>query len=302
MPILTPRWPAKLSGLDSAAIADGRGPSAHVLRTLEGNANRLQGKLDLAARLSFSSAGTFGETLPSSLDAFFGWGVADQWVPISPWIEIKRKPWHNRYRLLSSLKVTANSIHLIQVESTLHPFDPSAGTGRPFVLTIEGGGSDGQVDDDLTFAAPGATEDRLKLWLKSMPLDDLMSEGTYGANNEGTISDVTQYGPGGSGAWILEDDTSTWNTGSGSSTPSHGGHAIAIHEANGTVIMPPARIISNSATTITFSPASWRGLPISSMEIAVLAAESMIGQEYSIYKLPEYQVLDLAIYSEERQP
>lgn len=296
MSILVPERASVLSGLDSAAIADGRAPSAHLLRELARNGNRVVSRSELAARLSFDTGGIAGESMGS--DDLHGWGTVDRWVPLTTRIPIDRNPFLRSYRAILNSYLEEDAKLYLQIETADWPYDPAASPAAPNVLTLDGdSGSDTWVKDALSLAVTGRASDYVRLWLRSDVLGTL-DTGTYGSPASGTFTGITDW-TAGPGRWTLEDSGATWN--SGGSTPANGGHLVRIFDAFGNVVVPYTRILVNTGTTLTVRLDSYAGIPFGDGRGSEwLAYSNLGGCDYEIVETPTWRIGDFALYAEAR--
>jgi len=295
MGILTPERSTTLGGIDSAAIADGLAPSAHLLRELARNANRLISRSELVARFSFDSGGIAGESMGA--DDLHGWGRIDRWQPITPLVPIERMPWLVQYRALVETYLEADATIYLQVETMDHAFDPAAGPSSPNVITVAAGVSDDWVADVLTLAVSQRRSDHVRLWARSEDLG-AMDTGTYGSPASGTLDGLTSF-TAGPGLWTVQDSTATWN--SGGSTPTNGGHLVRLIDAFGNIVVPYTQIRANTGTTLQIYLDAWAGIPFGN-GIEWIAAQAAGYCDYEIVKTPTWRLGDFALYGLARTP
>jgi hypothetical protein len=297
MSILVPERASVLSGLDSAAIADGRAPSAHLLRELARNANRMISRGELVARLSFDAGGTAGESMGA--DDMHGWGTVDRWVPITHAVPIERNPWLVSYRALVTSYLEEDSKLYLEVETSDHPHDPAAGPSAANVITLDGdAGSDTWVSDAKSIAVAGRRSDFVRLWLRSEILG-AMDTVEYGSPASGTLTGLSSWTSAPGGLWTLEDSGATWDT--SGSTPTTGGHLVRLLDVFGNVVVPWTRILVNTGTTFSIKMDQWAGIPFGN-GIEWVAAQQISGCDYEIVKTPVWRLGDFALYAEARTP
>lgn len=298
MSILVPDLATLLSGIDSAAIADGRAPSAHLLRELARNANRMQSRSELVARLSFDAGGTAGESMGA--DDMHGWGAIDRWMPLTPVVPIERNPWLVGYKALVTTWTQEDAKLYLQIATQDHPFDPSAGPDAPNVLVIDGdSGSDTWVSDSLSMTVTERRSDSVQLWLKGELLG-AMDTAAYGSPASGTLTSLDAWNPAPGGIWTMSDSGATWDT--SGSTPTSGGHLVRLLDVFGNEVVPYTRILANTATSFTIQMSSFAGQPFGSGIEWVAALTVGGGCDYEIVKTPTWRLGDFALYATARTP
>lgn len=289
MSILLPKITERYGVLATEGVLDGTGPSAAELREIARNANRLLVKSAPVWRSNWRSANVAGESM--TYNDLVGWGQPG-WIQLTPRKPVRKKPFANKYHVFTEFWVTAGSRHYLQIETSLHPFDPAARTGSPNVVTIDGDVADDTwVQDSVhTLTAPVGIEDYYALWLYSESFDALMDEGTYGAPNTGTI-DAVNPAPASGGAGSITSGGASWNT--SGTTPASGGHVIHIEDSSGGILIGPRVITFNTGNTLTFRPGPSLGAGASN-------AYALIGQTFKINKASLWRPGDVCAYTQAR--
>ncbi len=269
----------KFGGLDDDCLADGEPVSAHVLREMLRNGNRLKAKGDLMFRY-VARADTNAETGESKLWAPPIWIHAIN-VPSIP---VPKKAGLTKMRM----KIRATIDNAANVAMYIGTSEKPTPDGRPSseFLDLAGNGA----LQTYTFSNIAIREDageRLSFYIKALvnTTDSAMNTGTFGAPATGTVDG----GAGNIGQFV--EQGATWNrTGS---TPANGGHYVYFWTDSGKTALKhgPAWIIDvggqTGATTDTlyFYPYTALGVQMS-------------GSYFDIRKLPSVKIHSIACYSQ----
>lgn len=126
--------------LDDAAVNDGRPASAHVLREIARNSNRLAGKGGMLVNMSWRA--NTQATVTETNGAFAGYAPPFGWKSFfpAPFI-MPHKPNLRRGEGRIRAQITNGQVLLLQICSTARPFDPGATEDRDNVIALTGTGS-----------------------------------------------------------------------------------------------------------------------------------------------------------------
>ena len=289
MSIFTPEIPAEFGALDSAAVADGDPIDAHVLRETARSANRLicLGEPLMNFIWDASTDGS-GDENPG---AHIGFGLP-YWFRVTPLIPREKMPGLTSAKLFARFKARNTEVLELQVETKRRPFNPS---GNGNVLTLTGTGSDAWADLSGVLIDEGPTE-MVSVWMRGVGTGTTANTGTYGTPNTGTVERVI-------GDNSVEVDGAAWN--STGSTLATGGHFVEFTNAAGQRVAESRAIVAvqTYAEVVSASPITLRAgsrLVVYPKFTSSLERQMIEGSTFTIYEMPRWRLINLALYAQDR--
>lgn len=274
----TPEFSSKFGAVDDLAFTDGSPVSAHVLREMARNGNRLISKGDLLFRwVGAEDDGTGESTSAGSSFAPPFWQYA---IPVFPFPVLKRKGI-TQIRVRVRADIDSGLTLLFYVGTLKNPTPTPLATSN--ILTMAGTGSlAAYTKNDIEVREPAG--EVLSFFYKysvDPSSDALMNTATYGSPSAGTSSYNT--GP----FWFSDTGTpATWNT--TTAEVHEGGHYVQFLDSNSvreTFIGEIRGVVS--ATQLLF----WPECPNSQL---------IRGAKYQILKLPACKFVSIAVYGVDR--
>jgi len=300
MAIKSPEVASEMGMVDDTALADGEPVSAHILREMCRNANRLIAKSGVLFRWVVRADGSVGDGYGGGITfPLAGWSHA---IPIHPTgVQVPKRLGVTKMRVAVRAQIDADATVYMQIGTSARPFDENLALASQFVLL--GTGSMAQYTIADIPLRPGQGEN-LTFHVRAVldaDTDPLMDQGVYGgptvpADNTGTVTGTAGYG-------TFVDSALTggtlWNT--TGATPSVGGHYVRFLATNNsmiTVFHGPSRITGEihgglAGKGLMFSPPDTSNAsPISRLR----------GLTYEVRKLPSFRIGSIACYSQQETP
>lgn len=282
MSILVPDIAASYGGLDSLAFVDGGVPSAHILRELARQANRLAVRGHPLLQLIYDSGGLVTE---SGEGALVGWGWPF-WVQITPGpITVPKKPGLELGRLHVRSYSRTNEELYIQVVTDRSPFNARAEHGGSSTVRIVGTGAF-QWTTLSDIPLDYSDFEHVSIFLRGLPTTTVGVTATNGSPNVGTVTRIHSTN-------LLEDSTTpaTWNISGGTIDWGINGHCVTIENSTAQQLLE-ARWITRvfTATQLQVFPGWPGGLP----------TDFASGATYRIFEIPRWRIANLALYAQDR--
>jgi hypothetical protein len=278
-----------LGALDSAVIADGAPASAHVLRTVAMNGNRLRSKGHPLMTLAWDA----DESATEVKGGLF-WIAPPFWVQACPGpVPVSKKPGLVKGDARIVAKVLDSHRVLFQLSTVQHPYSDRGQAGDDNMVTCTGDG-DNDYDVYSLDVSEGLRLDygpaeTLTLWMRGDPSTTLMDTGTYGTPNTGTLNQAGDY----VSIDQMNDASAAWNT--SGNTPDKGGHAIIWKDGAGNILVSHRMIVAvDAATRLSFWP------QISEAERRLITRNAGAGASYDIVKLPEVRLGAVTVVAADR--
>lgn len=281
MSIHTPSKYTTFGALDSVAFEDGSGFSAHLLRAIGANSNRLACRAEHLMSFVWPIRSA-GETDPDPMLVH----LASDWIQISPPFTVPKKLGITRAEFRAIAAVPGTDTAYIQIATLARPFDPAADTQTPgdSILKMTGDGDndwDAYADNgNGVELVPGESEE-ISLFAKGDGAQALMNTGTYGTPNTGTSNGLGWDEFSASGA--------SWNV-----AIQNGDVRVHFVDAGGVLVAQP-RIIAHrfDTNTLKFSP---------NLTPEELAAIVSAGLHFELRVTPYFGLGALSLAAKERTP
>ncbi|MEQ8278322.1 MAG: hypothetical protein RMA76_38120 [Deltaproteobacteria bacterium] len=284
MPIRTPEIASLFGALESGAFTDGNPMSAHLLRVMTMQRNRLITKPQVLFNLIWPTY----DTSEVNGGAYAGFAPL-VWTRITLPITVEKFPGHTRANVRLSGVFSSGHEMLFQVATRAVPFRANARSSDDNVISVTGTGSTQDLSIDGVQMIPG-TREYFELWVRGFATAQAGATGTFGSPNSGDLEAM--------GADYVQDaDSLTWfATGSGSLSWAEGGHYVEITDGSGNVVVPGREIVAVLTQGIGSGGQLVVGRPYSPSEVT----RGLVAGNYAIYKLPEWALFNFMSYSQAR--
>lgn len=278
-----PEVATEYGGLDDAAFDDGSPVSAHVLREMARNGNRLTGRGDLLAQWNaYAEDGVDGLRSVARMFAAPYWQFL---LPI-PILEVEKRSGVDTVLVRLRVLVEAGFSVLFFVGTSLRP--TPANTRSADQVAVAGSASIQNVD--ITVPVRRSRGELLSVYVRHVvntTTDTLMDTATYGTPNTGVIPNTSTRGFG-----HFSYPGATWTN----AIPS-GGHYVNFSDATGREQRHvPSKIvaayINSPIFELHFHPI------ISSPEVF----QSLVNATFTIRRLAAVRVISAAVYGERFSP
>lgn len=194
--------------------------------------------------------------------------------------------------MFARFKARNTEVLELQVETKRRPFNP-AGNGN--VVTLTGTGSDAWADLSGVLIDEGPTE-TVSVWMRGVGTSTTANTGTYGTPKTGTVTRTV-------GDDAIEVDGAAWN--STGSTLASGGHFIEFTNTAGQRVAESRAIVSvqTYVEVLTASPITVRAgsrLVVYPKFTSSYERQMIEGSTFTIYEMPRWRLMNLALYAQDR--
>lgn len=274
---LVPEIPTQFGALDSVTFADGYAPTAHVLRELARNGNRLLARGEQLLNIVWDGGSAVAE-IPQG--GFGGFGLPF-WHPILPKIPCPKKPGIIRAKLFVRFFGRLNEEFLLQVATRASPVNHMADNNSVNTLRITGDGGWKAVSLANIPISP-TTMEEIEIYLLSEVTTTAPSAG--GTPTSGVLE-------GKRGNFGIYDSAGIWTADDAGTSFAETGCAILIDDSVGQPVMQPRWITNVQSTTVLeFLPGFLNAFE-----------QGMVnGANYRIRELPRWRISNLALYAQDR--
>lgn len=282
--------------LDDDAFQDGSPTSAHVLRELCRNGNRLIAKSSLMFRW-IGDAQTSGDNSGSGLGfAPFFW----QHLINVPAMPVPKKYGATKMRVRVRAAITSGATVMVYVGTSRAPTPAHIRSGSDQLNCTGAGTGTVSVYEKADIPVRRDAGEVLSFYFRSyFDTSTALATGTYGGNASGTVAFLIGNN--------FFDDTLTKNDGWDTDVPSNtnlvdDGHFVLFKDSNG-ALLHVAQITGTGRDLGFIDNGSYtRTTDQLEFEPAARDIRNLAGSTYEIYQLPRIQMVSVAAYSQEIEP
>lgn len=242
MGYLDPPIAAIYGAIDSDAIADGGPANAHIIRELVRSTNRLLAQGEPMLSLTFDASTDAADN--SIAGALHGVALPNLWLRLYPGSMVApKKSTHLHATMKVEIRIPTGEDLWIQVCTLARPFlhDADSTSDNVEVLTAGDGTYFQRITGPRVLPLGPHNLEGLHFYIRSDSAEGLMNEGTYGTNNEGSVTSATTTS--------FTDSSSAWD-------PAITGDSHYVTFFNGLEpITYPREVSYSSGTTLNFLPA-----------------------------------------------